>query len=206
MTGRDLPGDVIPSDVFEESGCRLPLPRREDLDDAGRESYDRHVDPDGGTIRGLRGPGGIRLHSSVVSQHNLALLHYFRQDADMEGRIRELAILVTARELDSRFEWQAHEPVALREGLAPEIIDVIKYRRAVDALPETERVVILLGRQMFKDRKVAPEIFARALDLFGRPGLVDLLSLMTLYSATASLLVACDMQLPAGEEPLLPVP
>ena len=74
-------------------------------------------------------------------------------------------------------------------------------------MPKTPSLVlILLGRQMFRDRKVAPEIFARALELFGRPGLVDLLSLMTLYSATASMLVACDMQLPAGEEPLLPVP
>ena len=42
-----------------------------------------------------------------------------------------MAILVTAREIDSQFEWTAHEPVALKEGLSQEIIDIVKYRKSV---------------------------------------------------------------------------
>src|SRR6266436_3467449 len=37
---------MYPVDVDPESGCRLPLPRREQLDDAGRRTYDRVADPD----------------------------------------------------------------------------------------------------------------------------------------------------------------
>jgi len=52
---------MYPEDVDLESGCRLPLPRREQLDDGGQRTYDSLADPKGGTIRGLRGPGGILL-------------------------------------------------------------------------------------------------------------------------------------------------
>ena len=50
---------MYPEDVDPKSGCRLLLPRREQLDDAGQRTYDSLADPKGGTIRGLRGPGGI---------------------------------------------------------------------------------------------------------------------------------------------------
>jgi hypothetical protein len=60
---------MYPEDVNPESGCRLPLPCREQLDDAGQRTYDSLADPKGGTIRGLRGPGGILLHSPQLSRH-----------------------------------------------------------------------------------------------------------------------------------------
>lgn len=43
---------MYPEDVDPESGCRLPLPKREQLDDAGQRTYDSLADPKGGTIRG----------------------------------------------------------------------------------------------------------------------------------------------------------
>src|SRR5438132_10021420 len=59
MVGACVTGDAMyPEDIDPESGCRLPLPRREELDDAGRRTYDSLADPKGGTIEGLRGPGG----------------------------------------------------------------------------------------------------------------------------------------------------
>ena len=57
-----------PEDIDPESGCRLPLPRREDLDAEGQRAYDRLADPAGGTLRGLKGPGGIQLHSPELSR------------------------------------------------------------------------------------------------------------------------------------------
>jgi len=60
---------MYPEDVDPQSGYRLPLPRREELDEAGQRTYDSLADPKGGTIRGLRGPGGIMLHSPELSRH-----------------------------------------------------------------------------------------------------------------------------------------
>jgi len=54
---------MYPEDVDRQSRCRLPLPKREELSGAAAQIYDSLADPKGGSIRGLRGPGGIHLHS-----------------------------------------------------------------------------------------------------------------------------------------------
>ena len=122
----------------------------------------------------------------------------------MGGRVRELAILTTARELDSQFEWAAHEPEALSEGISPEIIEVIKHRKDTNGLDEADAIVIELGREIFGAKKVAAANFARSLRQFGRRALVDLVALMGNYAGTAALLTAFDMQLDPGQE--LPLP
>jgi putative methionine-R-sulfoxide reductase with GAF domain/alkylhydroperoxidase family enzyme len=193
-----------PEDVDAESGCRLPLPRREELDAEGQRIWDRLADPAGGSLRGLRGPGGIQLHSPDLARRSRPVNDYLRHQAGLGGRVRELAILVTARELGSQFEWAAHEPAALGEGISPEIIELIKFRRDTRRLAEADAVVIELGREIFGARKVAPATFARALALFGRRKLVDLVALMGNYAATAALLTAFDMQLDPGQSPPLP--
>jgi len=197
---------MYPEDVDPESGCRLPLPRREQLDDAGRRTYDSLADPKGGTIRGLRGPGGILLHSPELSRYARPLNRYLRHEAGLGGRVRELAILTTARELDSQFEWAAHEPEALSEGISQEIIEVIKHRKDTKGLDEADAIVIELGREIFGARKVASTTFARSLRRFGRRALVDLVALMGNYAGTAALLTAFDMQLDPSQPPLLPLP
>ena len=197
---------MYPEDVDPQSGCRLPLPERQDLSNpAAVAIYVSLADPNDGSIRGLRGPGGIHLHSPELACHTRALNRYLRNEAGLGGRVRELAILTTARELDSQFEWAAHEPEALREGVSPEIIDTIRYRRDTDHLDPADAIVIELGREIFKNRKVSSATFARALAQFGRRKLVDLVALMGNYAATAALLTAFDMQLDPDQPPLLPV-
>ena len=193
-----------PADIDPQSGCRLPLPRREDLGGAAVAVYNSLADPGGGSLRGLRGPGGIQLHSPELSRHSRPLNHYLRHEAGLGGRLRELAILVTARELDSQFEWAAHEPEARREGLPPGVIDTVKYRRDTGDLDPADAVVIELGREIFSARRVGSETFARALAQFGRRKLVDLVALMGNYAATAALLTAFDMQLDPDQPLLLP--
>jgi 4-carboxymuconolactone decarboxylase len=195
---------MAPDDIDSESGCRLPLPKRAELDAEMQRVYDSLADPKGGSIRGLRGPGGIQLHSPGLSRHSRPLNRYLRQEAGLDGRLRELAILATARELDSQFEWAAHEPEALREGLLPEIVDVVRCRLDTGSLDEADQVVIELAREIFGARKVSSATFARALHQFGRAKLVNLVALMGNYAATAALLTAFDMQLDPGVSPPLP--
>jgi 4-carboxymuconolactone decarboxylase len=176
---------MYPEDIDPQSGCRLPLPRREDLDGAGQRIYDSLADPEGGTLRGLRGPGGILLHSPDLSRYARPLNRYLRHEAGLGGRVRELAILTTARELDSQFEWAAHEPEAHREGISREIIEIIKHRLDTSGLVEADAIVIDLGREIFGTRKVLSATFARELQRFGRRALVDLVALMGNYAGTA---------------------
>ena len=54
----NTPKPTMPADIDPESGFRLPLPKREDLDEAGKRAYDRLTDPKGGTLAGLRDGDG----------------------------------------------------------------------------------------------------------------------------------------------------
>lgn len=195
---------VLPKDVYEDSRNRLPLPKRESLDEAGKKVFDHHTDPKGGSIAGLQGPGGIKLHSPKLAAAASPTTRYLRREAGFSGPIRELIILSAAREMESKFEWAAHEPEALKEGLPQSVIDVVKFRKATDGLPETEATVITFGRQLFRDKKVEPAVFAKALKIFGERQLVDMVALMGNYAGTALLLAAFDMQLPDGEVKELP--
>src|SRR5436190_22971194 len=92
-------GPHMASDIDPHSGFRLPLPKREDLDEAGKKTYDRAMTP-GASIAGLHGPAGIRLYSTKTSEALTAVNRYLRYEAGFTGRVREIAILVTAREMD----------------------------------------------------------------------------------------------------------
>jgi len=198
-------GQIMPSDIDPQSGFRLPLPRRENLDDAGKAHYDRVAAP-GASIAGLQGPSGIGLYSPKAAEHARALNRYLRFEAGLPPRVREVAILTTAREMDSQFEWAAHEPEARKEGVEGRVIDIIKRRMPTAGLEETDAIVIELGRQIFRDRKVTSDTFAKAKALFGANKLVELVMLMGNYAGTAVLLTAVDMQLHPGQKPLLPMP
>jgi 4-carboxymuconolactone decarboxylase len=197
--------NTMPSDIDPHSGFRLPLPRREDLDEAGRSYYDRVTAP-GATIVGLRGPSGIQLYSPKTAEHARALNRYLRYEAGFTARVREVAILTTAREMDSQFEWCAHEPEALKEGVPAGVIDVIKHRKSTAGLDATDAAIVEFGREIFRDHKVKPDTFANAKAIFGPQKLVELVMLMGNYAGTAALLTALDMQLPEGKKPLLPIP
>jgi 4-carboxymuconolactone decarboxylase len=196
----------VPDDVYPESGFRLPLPKREDFDEEGKRIFDQRINTGARALGGTRGPSWIRLHSPQLAEHVKAVSHYLQSSTSFSGRIRELAILVSAREMDSQFEWTAHEPEALKAGLSQEIIDVVKFRNKIVAIPETEAIVIQFGRELFGSKKVAPDTFARALKIFGAKELVELVSLMTYFQGMASLLAAFDMQLDPDFAPLLPLP
>jgi 4-carboxymuconolactone decarboxylase len=195
---------MYPDDIDPQSGCRLPLPDRDALSPEGRRIYDSLADPNGGTLRGLRGPGGIQLHSEELARRSRPVNRYLRNEAGLGPRLRELAILATARELDSQFEWAAHEEEARRAGVSPDLIETIRHCRPLDAIDPDDALIVALAREIFTARKVAPATFAQALARFGRKRLVELVALMGNYAATAALLTAFDMQLDPGREPPLP--
>jgi 4-carboxymuconolactone decarboxylase len=198
--------DALPGDIRPESMSRLPLRSRESMDERGRRLYDVLVGPQSRTLVGVRGPGGILLHSPELGERLRAVNQFLRFETGLDRQLTELAILVTARELDNQFEWTAHEPAALAEGLSQEIIDVVKYRRSADGLGPMEALIVSFGREVFRERKVRSETFARAVQAFGYEGVVNLAALMGNYAMTAVLLDAVDQHVHPERRPLLPLP
>src|SRR5215475_5142848 len=83
-----MQAEALPPDIDPESRCRLPLPNRDDLDEAGKQTFDLLSDPHGGSLAGLRGPGGLRLHSPSVSAGLRPVNTYLRYAAGIEPRLR----------------------------------------------------------------------------------------------------------------------
>jgi 4-carboxymuconolactone decarboxylase len=192
-----------PADIDRESGFRLPLLRREELDEAGQRRYDRAAS--GQNIAGLQGPTGIMLYSPRTSEAQNSITRYLRHESGITPRVREIALLITSRCMDQQFEWTAHEPEAVKAGVPRETLDAIKFDGRTAALDATDALVIELGRAVWRAHKVSPELFARAKATFGPHMLVDLVQLMGTHASTAALLTTFNMQLHEGVEPLLPI-
>jgi 4-carboxymuconolactone decarboxylase len=195
--------DSLPPDIHPDSRSRIPLITRDDLDDAGKALYDAAL-ADPRSLAGMQGPGGIRMWAAQLTAVSRPKNRYLRFEAGLDRRLAEIAILATARECDQHFEWRAHELAALKEGVAPEIIDVIRWRKPLDGLAEAEATLIALARQAIGERRVDAATYATAMRLFGTEPLINFVSLMGDYAATAILLHVFDQQLPAGETSKLP--
>src|SRR6185503_17287852 len=149
----------FPKDVYPDTGNRFPAVK------AG-------LTPD------AFGPGAIRQYSPPVAESMTAVNDYLRRKSGLDNRLVELAILVTAREMDCVYVWTAHEPAAQKAGLQQEIIDIVKYRRQLTKLAEKDAVIVQLGREALGKHKVSSDTFARAEKQFGRQGLVNIVALM----------------------------
>jgi 4-carboxymuconolactone decarboxylase len=205
ITGRAAAAEQLPEDINPVTRNRLPPIRLEELDDHGKQLIEK-IMARGRNVTTEGGPTSIRANSPHVLEFADAVNNYLRNNAGIDPRLAELAILVTARAMDSRYVWYGHEKAALKVGLNQEIIDIVKLRKPITGLGEKEAAILHLGREIFDNHKVDPETFARALKLFGRQGLVNVVSLMIDYAASATLLVAFDQHLPAGEASTLPIP
>jgi 4-carboxymuconolactone decarboxylase len=194
------PVGAFPKDIFPDTGNRFPAINRESLDEAGKRLYDTRG------VTDAFGPGAIRLYSPPVADSMTAINEYLRRKSGLEPRLVELAILVTAREMDSEYVWTAHEPAAQKSGLAQEVIDAVKYRRPVTALGEKEAVIVQLGRDSIGKHKVGSDTFAHAQKLFGNQGLVNIVTLIGDYASTTILLNVADQRVRPSDKPLLPMP
>ena len=191
-------GRARPADLHPETGNRFPPIRRDALSEAEKKLYDTRGVTDG------FGPGALRLYSPPVAQSMTAVNDYLRRKSGLEPRLVELAILVTAREMDAEYVWTSHEPAAQKAGLEQSIIDTVKFRWPATALGEKERVIVQLGRDAIGKHKVDSETFAQAVKLFGHQGVVNIASLIGDYAATAVLLNVADQHV--RDVSLLPVP
>jgi 4-carboxymuconolactone decarboxylase len=190
----------FPKDIYPDTGNRLPALKREELDDAGKKLFDAKTPPDS------FGPGAIRLYSLPVAEQMGAINTFLRYKSGLDPRLVQLAILVTAREFDCEYVWTAHEPQALKAGLQPDVIDVVRFRKSTESLGEKDAVIIQLGREDIAKHHVNSEVTARAVNLFGKQSIVNLVSLMGDYASTAILLNAFDQHVRPTDKPLLPIP
>ena len=194
LRAQSSPGPALPRDIHPETRNRLPPIRPGQLNDQMKKAYAAaSAAAPGGTPQGAT---AIRLHRSGVD---------VRWDAAIGRRRSELAILTIAREYDQPYEWSLHEMEAISVGLEPAIADIVRHRRPVTGLDDKDAAIIQLGRSIGQHR-VPPDVYARALELFGQTDLVDMADLMSNYAGTGINLTAANQWMPPQMKQFLPLP
>ena len=109
-----------------------------------------------------------------------------------------------AREIDQHYEWSAHEPAGLRQGLEPSVIDVVKHNKAVAGLTDKDATLITFGRTLYREHKVSSELWQKMIGHFGRQQTVQLMMIMGDYFRVGFMMNAADQHLPPERQDLLP--
>lgn len=152
------------------------------------------------------GPGSVMLNAREVAQRALGLSQYLRTAKTLAPCIRELGMLVAARENDCQFIWHAHVLVGRKAGLKDEAIDALRDKKEIPGLALNEAALIDYNQEFFRTRQVSQKTFDEALAQFGVLGLTELTNLTGCYSMLASNVNAFGVELPADSpEKLLPV-
>ena len=183
---------------------RLPPATRDSVPEQHRAAFDQIIQGSGSVP--AHGPGSIMIHVPEANKRASALNQYLRQDSSLPKKIQELAMLVTAREMDCQYVWNAHAASAKAAGLDPDIVDAIREEVELSDLAPDEEAVINYGREFYRTHHVSSGGFQAALEQLGKQGLVELTMLMGNYALLAFLVNAFDSGLPSERnEPLLPV-
>jgi 4-carboxymuconolactone decarboxylase len=196
---------TLPADVHPESRNRLPLVKREDMDEQGKKAYDAVTDPNSRLKAQLIGPAGIWLHVPALSPHIREINWYLRNKVTFDPALTELIILATVRETDGQTEWTAHEAHGIKAGLDPRVVDIIKYRRPIENVTPQQAIVIKVARELIGEKHLSSSTYADALKIFGQQDLVHLILLIANYTQTSLILHAFNQQLRPDMTPLLPV-
>ncbi len=152
-------------------------------------------------------PAGMMLNSVEACKWFTDIKRYLRDDSTaLPSKIRELAMMLTAREMDSPDVWDLHAASGRQAGLSNELVDALRDHKELPEISAQESSVIKFGRELFRTHRVSQATFQAALDQFGVKGLIELTMLMALYAIPSFIAHAFGIEPPADTpEPLLPV-
>jgi len=146
----------------------------------------------------LFGPFVPLLRSPQLLDRAQRLGEYLRYESGVPVRLRELAILLTARHYRQAYEWHVHAPAASQAGLAASLIDAIGTGKPPAAMTAEEATVYEFCGQLLQAHTVDDPTYAAALALLGEAGVVELCGICGYYGLLALVMNVARTALPAG--------
>ena len=176
--------------------ARVPYVNREDLDQEGQKIYDqirqdRNAPEVGLQFRAL-------LNSPKAAGHLTSLGAQLRFHTSMPENLKELAIILVAREWNSDIEWTGHSVLAARAGVSDSSVENIRTWKAPNGLTDEEAVIARYVHQALRDKGVSDDVFAAAHRMLGDQGVVDLTLTISYYTAVALAQIALKPEMGAG--------
>jgi 4-carboxymuconolactone decarboxylase len=181
--------------------ARIPLITADsELSEAQRRVVDAILGKRGGRIPA---PYRLSLHCPDLTEVWHPLGETLRLKSGFPLRLSELAILIAARSWDCDFVFIAHAVHALKGGIAQSVIDSMARGERPKFEHSDEEALYDFGTELFEHNAISDATYARALALFGTPGVVELTALIGYYGMVCMTLIAHDMPLADGTRPLL---
>ena len=159
-----------------------------------------------GPRHSIEGPFNAWLRSPVLGDRLQRVGEYLRFNTTIPHNLNEFAILITAVEWNSGFEWYAHYPLAMKAGLEPAVAADLQEGRRPGNMTVDEVLVYDFATQLHRKHQVTDAVFAAAVKRFGEQGVTDLVALLGYYGLVSMTLNVAEVAPPKNEHGLAPPP
>ena len=185
--------------------ARVPTATREGAPAHQREAFDEMVKQRGEIP--THGPSSVMINAPEMLVKGEVLREYLRGDlCSLPANVRELAMIIAARENDCRYIWNAHSGLARAAGIGDDLVDNLRDKKPLPEMTPQVAAVVNYGQEYFRTHRVSHATFDAALAQFGARGLTELTTLMGYYAMLAFNVNAFEVNLPPNTtEKLLPV-
>jgi 4-carboxymuconolactone decarboxylase len=156
-----------------------------------------------GSRKAVRGAFIALLRSPDLCDRTQKLGEYLRYRSVVPIKLRELAILATARHWQQTYEWQAHATSAVEAGLPEQVIDTLALEWDGAGLAPDEHAVLRFCRELHRDRVVSDGTYDAAKTLLGEKGVVELCGICGYYAMLAMVMNVAHTP-PVSEGPPVP--
>jgi 4-carboxymuconolactone decarboxylase len=153
-------------------------------------------------LDGLGGPFSVWLRMPGIGPALIDLFVAQRNQGKLEKRLFELMTLVVIRRWSAQFAWFAHGPRAQQLGIAPEIVEAIRTRRAPSFTRDDERLVYELTTELMDKQALSEASYARGKATLGEDVLIELVFSIGFYNMVGVTLTSFDVPTPDGSKPL----
>ena len=185
----------MPSDLVTGSD-RLPLP--DNLSTAQQSAAEAIS---AGPRGALFGPFVPLLRSPELMTRLQEVGAYLRFESSVPAQLRELVILLIARDWNQDFEWGHHVPLARSAGLAEAVITAVSRRGDITG-DEQVQAVWRLTRELLDTREVTDATFEQVREIVGDAGVVDLVVTAGYYTTLAMTMNVARTPVPSDYEGL----
>lgn len=137
---------------------------------------------------GVRGPFIALLRSPQLMDRLQKVGEYLRYHSALEPRLSEFAMLIVSRHLTQQFEWQVHQPLALKAGLRKEVVEALAEGARPGGMAHDEERVYDFCTELLRTHGVCEATYRRAVEHLAEQGVIDLVGLVG-YFITVSLVM-----------------
>jgi 4-carboxymuconolactone decarboxylase len=135
-----------------------------------------------GTRGRLPGPYTTLLHVPVLADRVQSLGAYLRWESGLNRGLTEVAILVVAHRWSSAYAGDAHEPIALREGVPADVVRLVRSGGDLARLPDPYRAVAIYAHELANDGRASDQAIASIVDQLGTEAAIELTVTVGFYS------------------------